>query len=96
MRGKLHSIKVATRSGVAGHHKTSCPFWKPFGECSLVANLPCRYGLTEIQVPGLCPLRSGIITVRLIRSDEKQWDAIYRSEKNIQDGLAGARGEREC
>ncbi len=39
---------------------THCPLWSinNGGWCS-VAPLKCRFGLTEITVPRLCPLRNG-------------------------------------
>jgi hypothetical protein len=35
-----------------------CPFRTTDG-CSVIG-IPCRYGLTEVKVPKLCPLDSGV------------------------------------
>jgi len=45
------------REKVEGH----CPFWKTQGHVSYcdLTGITCHYGLTETEVPDLCPLREG-------------------------------------
>ena len=60
---KIDKIKK-TISGKGTTITESCPFWKARDECK-ISEIDCRYDLTDVKVPGDCPLLKEPITITI-------------------------------
>lgn len=52
--------------GNQSHEFEYCQLWKPMDICR-IDGPPCKYGVTEIDVPKSCPLRSGTVNIKIRR-----------------------------
>ena len=52
--------------GEEAHEFEYCPIWETNSTCKL-GKLPCKYGLTMIDVPQACPLRIGTVEMKFSR-----------------------------
>ncbi len=94
MRGKLHSIRVTSRTNKARLQRLDCPL-SFTEECAVVPGLICNLGLTGVQAPPDCPLRTGPMTIRLDRVSDLEWHRISRQERAIDSARRARNEERE-
>lgn len=52
--------------GNQSHEFEYCELWEAPTRCR-IDGPPCTYGLTEIDVPGCCPLRNGTVEIKVRR-----------------------------